>query len=77
MYIHSYILIYVGRFYYTRDICIYVDAKILKKDQKDIVKPPKVKDDQLLYVHTQEYLSRIQVRVITATYITTIHYVIQ
>ena len=37
------------------------DAKMLKKDQTDIVKPPKVEDEELLYVHTQEYLSSLQV----------------
>ena len=37
---------------------------MLKKDQTDIVKPPKVKDDELLYVHTQEYLDGIQVRIL-------------
>jgi len=38
------------------------DANILKKNQADIVKPPEVEDDELLYIHTQEYLNSIQVR---------------
>ena len=42
----------------------FIDASMLKKDQTDIVKPPKVKDDELLYVHTQEYLDGIQVRIL-------------
>jgi len=42
---------------------------MLKKDQKDIVKPPKVDDDELLQVHTQEYLNSIKVSHIQFIYI--------
>ena len=39
----------------------YIDANMLKKDQTDIVKPHKVNDDELLQVHTQEYMNNMKV----------------
>ena len=40
----------------------YVGAKMLKKDRRDIVKPLEVNDDELLLVHTQEYISSLKVK---------------
>ena len=34
---------------------------MLKKDQTDIVKPHEVNDDELLQVHTQEYMNSMKV----------------
>ena len=34
---------------------------MLKKDQMDIVKPHGVNDDELLQIHTQEYMSSMKV----------------
>ena len=36
---------------------------MLKKDQTDIVKPHEVNDDELLQVHTEEYISSMKVSV--------------
>ena len=43
--------------------CLYLtlDADMLKKDQMDIVKPHEVNDDELLQVHTREYMSSMKV----------------
>ena len=38
-----------------------LDANMLKKDHTDIVKPLEVNDDELLQVHTQEYMSNMRV----------------
>ena len=44
-----------------------LDANMLKKDQTDIVKPLEVNDDELLQVHTQEYMSNMRVSCCLAT----------
>lgn len=41
--------------------CLYLDANMVKKDKMDIVKPHEVNDDELLQVHTQEYMSSMKV----------------
>ena len=44
-------------------MCLMADANMLKKDKTDIVKPLEINDDELLKVHTQEYLSCMKVSV--------------
>ena len=42
-----------------------LDTKMLKKDQMDILKPHEVNDDELLQVHTKEYVSSLKVSFIS------------
>ena len=46
----------------------YIDADMLKKDQTDIVKPYEVNDDELLQVHTQEYMKSMKVSLFISVY---------
>ena len=54
------------KYYALLNVHNHVDANMLKKDQTDIVKPHEVNDDELLQVHTQEYMSSMKVSLFIA-----------